>query len=155
MGLSQELAQAKGPCPSTRPIDLWIGLGPIIGPRVGPITKPKSILQYKVFWLVRLLYTWMCVLLTFGAKELVGCVEIGKCRDLIHVMWLKSLQLFSTLIRYTPLAYTLNQVIGKLSNDEGVRDICGVCLILNPNLYTYKYILIRVIRLSFLTSIKS
>ena len=84
--MSQELAQAKGPCPSTRPIDLWIGLGPIIGPRVGPITKPKSILQYKVFWLVRLLYTWVCVLLTFGAKELVGCVEIGKCRDLIHVM---------------------------------------------------------------------
>ena len=45
--------------------------------------------------------------------------------------------------------------LGWLSNDEGVRDICGVCLLLNPNLYTYKYILIRVIRLSFLTSIKS
>ena len=82
MGLTQELAQTKGPCPSTRPIDLWIGLGL----RVGPITKPKSILQYKVFWLVRLLYTYVCVLLTLGAKELVGCVEIGKCRDLIHVM---------------------------------------------------------------------
>ena len=76
---------------------------------------------------------------------------------------MKSLQLFSTLIRYTPLAYTLNLVIGWLPNDEGVRDIYGVCLILNPNLYTYKYILIRVIRrekkkenvYSLITSIKS
>ena len=46
-----------------------------------------------------------------------------------------------------PLVYTLNQVIRWLPNDEAVRDICGVCLTLNPNLYIYKYILIRVIRL--------
>ena len=54
-----------------------------IGPRDGPITKPMSINQYKVIWLIRITISLKCIFIDFGAWwrlaltliKLVGCVE--------------------------------------------------------------------------------